>query len=57
MTPPTVKKGKRHSHTTLASPGLSYFGTHASTSVISGTDSVLNEQAITCLRVEYREDV
>jgi hypothetical protein len=39
MTPPTVslsQKGKRRSHTTLASPGLSYFGTHASTSVMIG---------------------
>src|SRR5882757_3667022 len=35
MTPTTVplpQKGKRRSHTTLGSPGLSYFGTHASTS-------------------------
>jgi hypothetical protein len=46
MTPTTVpltQKGKRHSHTTLASPGLSYFGTHAQTSVISWTDIMLGE--------------
>jgi hypothetical protein len=60
MTPTTVplsQKGKRRSHTTLGSPGLSYFGTHASTSVISWTDIMLGEHvrgltAIPCLRVE-----
>jgi hypothetical protein len=57
MTPPTVslsQKGDRRSHTMLASPGLSYFGTHASTSVISWTDIMLGEHvrcltAIPCL--------